>query len=105
MARALGYFSATERGFEGTIATLTAKAAVDIVTNEQKETDRHPAYRIYAKTGLEIGGIWIAHNKTTGEEYLSATLSNPAFGDKEIYANLAPVKGEDGKFVLLWNAK
>ena len=105
MARALGYFSVTDRGFEGTIATLTAKAAVDIVTNEKKETDHQPAYRIYAKTGLEIGGVWIANNKSTGEEYLSATLSNPAFGPSKIYANLTPVKDQQGKHVLLWNAK
>lgn len=105
MARALGYFNKTERGFEGTIATLTAKADVDIVANEDKANDRQPAYRIYAKTGLELGGVWIAHNKSTGEEYLSATLSNPAFGPSKIYANLAPVKDQQGKHVLLWNVK
>ena len=55
MARALGYFNETDRGFEGMIATLSIKAAVEIVENEMKERDTQPDYRVYAKTGCEIG--------------------------------------------------
>lgn len=104
MARALGYFTETDRGFEGVISTLTTKANIEITRNEAKETDAQPDYRIFAKTGAEVGGIWKKTAKTTGTEYLSCTLENPAFGTGRIYANLTPVKDQEGRHVMLWNA-
>lgn len=102
MARALGYFTGNENGFEGVIATLTAKAQVDIVPN-QKDHDKQPDYRIFGKTGVEVGAIWKRFAKSTGAEVLSVTLSNPAFGPGRIYGNLVPTKDDPEKHVLLWN--
>lgn len=105
MARAIGYFKETDRGFEGTITTMTMKANVEIVVNEEKETDIHPDFRIFATTGCDVGGIWKKSAKSTGAEYLSVTLENPELGPGRIYANLTPVKGREGRHVMLWNAK
>lgn len=33
------------------------------------------------------------------------TRGDPQIGPRRIYANLAPVKGKKGRYVLLWNAK
>ena len=103
MARALGYFSETDRGFEGVIATLTARAPVEIIANEAKEKASQPDYRIFGKTGVEIGAIWKRIAKSSGAEILSVTLSNPAFGPGRIYGNLVPTKTDSAKHVLLWN--
>jgi len=104
MAQALGYFKATADGFEGVITTLTLKAGVNIVPNADKKTEKEPDYRIYAATGLEMGGIWKRMAKSTGAECLSATLTAPELGRK-IYGNLVPTKEGEGKHVLLWNAQ
>lgn len=104
MAQALGYFKPTSDGFEGIISTLTIKATVDIVPNADKKNDMEPDYRIFASTGLEMGGIWKRIAKSTGAECLSATLTAPELGRK-VYANLVPTNQKDGKHVLLWNAQ
>ena len=103
MARALGYFNQTDRGFEGVISTLTTKAPVEIVPNEAKERTSQPDFRIFGKTGVEIGAIWKRIAKSTGAEVLSVTLSNPALGPGRIYGNLVPTKSDATKHVLLWN--
>lgn len=103
MATALGYFTETGNGFEGTIATLTASAQVRIVENAGKEHDRQPDYRIFGGSGVEVGAIWTRTSNSTGAEVLSATIQNPAFGGSKIYANLVPTKNDPKKHVLLWN--
>ena len=102
MANALGYVEATERGYAGVLAMLHLKTKIEIIENAKK-TGGQPNYRIYAGAGCEIGGAWIRKSKSSGKDYLSLTLSNPHIGPRKIYANMAPVKGEDGKFVILWN--
>lgn len=104
MGQALGYVNATTRGYEGHIATLTAKAKIEIMENPDKE-GKQPDYRIYTTSGCEIGGGWLAISKSTGEEYVSLTLANPQLGQDKIYANLAPVKDKPGRFVMLWNTQ
>ena len=65
-----------------------------------------PDYRIFAgDIETEIGGGWIVRAKSSGREYISLTLADPQIGPRNIYANLAPVKGKKGRYVLLWNAK
>jgi len=105
MANALGYVNETEAGFEGTLAMLNLSAPIRIVKNAEKETDAQPDFRVYAgHRGADIGGGWIRKAKSSGREYVSLTLADPAFGRK-IYANLAPVKDAEGRHVILWNAR
>ena len=105
MANALGYVNEKEDGFEGTLSMMSLSAPIRIVKNAEKETDSQPDYRVYAgRRGADIGGGWIRKAKSSGRDYVSLTLADPAFGRK-IYANLAPVKGEDGRCVILWNPR
>lgn len=104
MANALGYVTETETGFEGTLAMMTLQTAVRIVRNEEKNASAQPDFRIYAgQKGSDIGAGWLRKAKASGREYLSLTLADPSIGPRKVHANLAPVKDEDGRHVILWN--
>jgi len=106
MANALGYVSETKTGFEGALAMLNLTAPIKIEKNADKMTDTQPDYRIFAGEILtEIGGGWIVKAKSSGKDYISLTLADPHIGPRKVYANLAPVKGKKGRYVLLWNPK
>ena len=106
MANALGYVTETNTGFEGALAMLNLTAPIKIEKNSDKAADSQPDYRIFAGEILtEIGGGWITTAKSSGKEYISLTLADPQIGPRKVYANLAPVKGKKGRFVLLWNTK
>ena len=105
MANALGYITETDTGFEGTLAMLTLTTPIRIVENAQKdEGSRQPDYRVLAGgAGAPIGAGWTKTGKASGRDYISLTLADPAIGPRKVYANIAPVKGEDGRHVILWN--
>lgn len=104
MANALGYVSETETGFEGALAMTNLSVPIRFLKNDEKELDGQPDYRIFAgETATEIGGGWIKTAKGSGREYVSITLADPQIGPRRIYANLAPVKGQSGRHVILWN--
>jgi len=104
MANALGYVTETETGFEGTLAMMSLSTPIRIVKNGEKSGDTQPDFRIFAGTkGSDIGGGWLRKAKTSGRKYVSLTLADPAIGPRKVYANLAPVKGQKGRHVILWN--
>ena len=88
---------------EGTLTTLNVTAPIALVPNARKTKENEPDYRILSrKNGFELGAGWLRNSKTTGEEYLSVSLSAPEFGT--IYGNVAPAPGEDpAKKVIIWN--
>ncbi len=104
MANALGYVSETKTGFEGALAMMNLSASIRIEKNDEKAADGQPDYRIYAgETSTEIGGGWTMKAKSSGKVYVSLTLADPQIGPRKVYANLAPVKGQKGRHVILWN--
>jgi uncharacterized protein (DUF736 family) len=106
MANALGYVSETRSGFEGTLSLMNISVAIRIEKNDEKDIEGQPDFRIFAgDTATEIGGGWMRKAKQSGREYLSMTFADPAIGPRRIYANLAPVKGKEGRHVILWNPK
>lgn len=106
MANALGYVSETETGFAGSLSMMNLTAPIRIEENAEKSGNHHPDYRIFAgETSTEIGGAWIRKARSSGREFLSLTLADPQIGPRKVYANLAPVSGEDGRHVILWNAR
>ena len=106
MANALGYVSETKSGFEGALAMINLSAAIRIEKNDEKEMDEQPDYRIFAgDTSTEIGGGWIRKAKASRRDYVSMTLADPQIGPRKIFANLAPVKGKEGRHVILWNPR
>ena len=104
MANALGYVSETKTGFEGSLAMLNLSAPIRFEKNDEKDMDGQPDYRIFAgETSTEIGGGWTRKAKASGREYVSIRFADPQIGPRKIFANLAPVKGEKGRHVILWN--
>ena len=58
MAQALGYVTKTETGnFSGTL-NLGGANRINIVANDNKETDKQPDFRIVDSRGQELGGGW-----------------------------------------------
>lgn len=106
MANAIGYVSETKTGFEGALAMMNLTAPIKIEKNADKRTDAQPDYRIFAgEIQTEIGGGWTVRAKSSGKDYVSLTLADPNIGPRKVYANLAPVKGKKGRYVLLWNPR
>lgn len=104
MANALGYVSETENGYAGALSMMSINTPIRILKNADKAADSQPDYRIFAgEKPIEIGGGWLRKAKTSGREYLSITLADPHLGPRRIFANLAPVKGREGRHVILWN--
>jgi uncharacterized protein (DUF736 family) len=93
----------TDGSFEGQLTTLSVSAAIALVKNTRKAKDNEPDYRIVSrKNGFELGAGWNRIAKSSGEEYISVSLSAPEFGT--IYGNVAPAPGDDqSKKVIIWN--
>jgi uncharacterized protein (DUF736 family) len=107
MANALGYLNETETGFEGTLTMMSLSASIRVVKNaDKKDGDKLPDYRVFAgRRGSDIGGGWVRKAASSGRKYVSLTLADPSISARRIYANIAPVKGQKGRHVILWNPK
>jgi uncharacterized protein (DUF736 family) len=102
---AIGHVTKQKDGnFKGQLKTLSFRAPIDILLNSSKNGDLQPDYRVYSQA-VEIGAGWIKKGRTSGEEYVSLSLADPAFGPKKLYANLGRAAGQDDEDVLavIWN--
>jgi uncharacterized protein (DUF736 family) len=89
--------------YKGHLKTLAFQAAVSIVPNADKKTDEQPDYRVIAG-GVEIGAGWKKLGESSGQEYVSLSLSDPSFGPQKLYANLGRAPGQDDDiFAIIWN--
>jgi uncharacterized protein (DUF736 family) len=102
---AIGHVTKQKDGnFKGQLKTLSFNAPVDILINSAKNGDKQPDYRIYSRK-VEVGAGWIKTGQTSGEDYVSLNLADPAFGPKKLYANLGRAAGQDDKdvYAVIWN--
>jgi uncharacterized protein (DUF736 family) len=102
---AIGHVTKSKDGnFKGQLKTLSFRAPVEILQNNAKNGDTQPDYRIYSQA-VEIGAGWVRKGKTSGEDYVSLSLADPAFGPKKLYANLGRAAGQDDEsvFAVIWN--
>ena len=92
--------------YKGHLKTLTFRAAVSIVPNPDKKTDEQPDYRVIAD-GVEVGAGWKKLGESSGQEYVSLSLSDPSFGPQKLYANLGRAAGQDDDdlFAIIWNPR
>jgi uncharacterized protein (DUF736 family) len=100
---AIGHVTKQKDGnFKGQLKTLSFRAPIDILLNPSKSSDAQPDYRIYSQT-VEIGAGWVKKGQTSGEDYVSLTLTDPAFG--KLYANLGRAAGQDDPdvYAVIWN--
>ncbi len=101
---AIGYVTkGTNGSFKGSLKTLSIRAEIEIVANDNKATDAQPDYRVLSE-GVEIGGGWNRRSESSGRDYVSLSLAAPEFGPRRLYANLGRAAGEaDDRFAVIWN--
>ena len=104
MAQALGYVTKNETGnFAGTL-NLGGASRINIVSNDNKESEAQPDFRIVDTLGQDIGDGWFKTAKTSGKEYISLTFAHPTLGPRKVYANLGQAYGKEAdEFAILWN--
>lgn len=92
--------------FKGHLKTLAFRAPVSIVPNVDKKSADQPDYRVIAGN-VEIGAGWKKRAESSGQEYVSLSLSDPSFGPQKLYANLGRAAGQDDDdvFAIIWNPK
>lgn len=98
----IGMFTPTkEGGWSGTIRTLTIDAKLRFVPNDNLDSDRAPAFKIFVSRS-EVGAAWKARiSGTQSREYLSVLLDDPCFPEP-IRAALFE---EDGAARFVWNRR
>jgi uncharacterized protein (DUF736 family) len=94
----IGIFSAQDRGFTGTLRTLTLNVKVKIVPIP-KESENAPDYRIVTDANSEVGAAWKKISRAN-RPYLSVTLDDPSL-PAPLYARL--LEGEEGAHDLMWS--
>jgi uncharacterized protein (DUF736 family) len=94
------FVSSKEGGWIGGIQTLTIKARLRFVPNDNRENENAPAFRVFVGRS-RIGDAWQA--TSSGEEpkeYWRVRLDDPSLPEP---INAALFKSEDGqKAQLLW---
>jgi uncharacterized protein (DUF736 family) len=103
---AIGHVTKSKDGksFKGQLKTLSFRAPIDILPNTAKTGDNQPDYRVYSQA-VEVGAGWLRTSESSGKEYVSLSLSDPAFGSKKLYVNLGRAAGQDDEdvFAVIWN--
>ncbi len=101
---AIGHVTKQNDAYHGELRTLAFRAPIDILPNTAKNGSKQPDYQVYPKN-TAIGAGWIKRGKTSGENYISLSLADPAFGPKKLYANLGPAAGQDDSnvYAVIWN--
>ncbi|MCA1197860.1 DUF736 family protein [Sphingomonas sp. R647] len=101
---AIGYVTKAQDGsFKGSLKTLSIRADIEIVANDNKTSDSQPDYRV-TSDGVEIGAGWNRRSQSSGQDYVSLSLAAPEFGPRRLYANLGRAAGEaEDRFAVIWN--
>lgn len=101
---AIGYVTKSDDGsFKGQLKTLSIRADIAIVPNNDKASEAQPDYRVLSD-GIEVGAGWLVWSEMSGRDYVSLNLAAPEFGPRRIYANLGQAAGgPDNRFAVIWN--
>jgi len=92
----IGTFKRTDKGFDGTIKTLTLNVKAQL-QQQTPDTDKAPNYRVFAAGSVELGAGWIKRSQG-GTDYVAVKLDDPSF-PAPVFANL--VEQEDS-WSLIW---
>jgi uncharacterized protein (DUF736 family) len=101
---AIGYVTRDESGaYKGQLKTLSIRADIPIVANEQRTRDTQPDYRVLSGD-VEIGAGWNRRAQSSGRDYVSLSFAAPEFGPRRLYANLGQAAGQpEDRFAVIWN--
>ena len=100
----IGVFTPTkDGGWTGTIRTLTLDLKARFVPNDNKDSDRAPAFRIFAGRS-EVGAAWAERSGgDSPRDYLSVRLDDPALPQPVTAALFAAPDGQEAQ--LVWNRR
>lgn len=99
MSQIGAFTAAKDGGWTGTIQTLTVKAGVRFVPNDNRENEQAPAFRVFVGKS-EIGAAWA--RRTGGDpprDYLSVRLDDPAWPETITAALFADDQGREARLV------
>lgn len=94
----IGTFTAHDRGFRGTLRTLTLSVELEFRPH-QADHDKAPDFRILAGT-IEIGAAW-RRTSAAEREYLSCKLDDPML-PAPLFASLV-ASNDDEHHLLVWS--
>ena len=92
----IGTFKRTDKGFDGTIKTLTLNVKAQL-QQQTPDNDKAPNYRVFAGS-VELGAGWTKRSQS-GTDYVAVKLDDPSF-PAPVFANLIE---QDGNWVLIWS--
>ena len=100
---AIGTVTLKGKSYKGELRTLSIRVAIEIVPNEDANTNR-PDYRVMSDD-IEVGAGWNRIGSVSGKPYVSFALAAPEFGPRRLYANLGKAAGrqDDDMFAIIWN--
>lgn len=100
----IGVFTPTkDGGWTGTVRTLTLDLKARFVPNDNKDSDRAPAFRIFAGRS-EVGAAWPERSGgDTPRDYLSVRLDDPALPQPVTAALFATADGQEAQ--LVWSRR
>ncbi|MCR6632604.1 MAG: DUF736 domain-containing protein [Magnetospirillum sp.] len=100
----IGIFTPTkDGGWTGAIRTLTLDLKARFVPNDNKDSERAPAFRIFAGRS-EIGAAWTERSGgDTPRDYLSVRLDDPALPQPVTAALFAASDGQEAQ--LVWSRR
>lgn len=100
----IGIFAATkDGGWAGTIRTLTIDVKARFVPNDNRDSDRAPAFRIFAGRS-ELGAAWRERSSSENpRDYLSIRLDDPSLAEPISAAMFEAVDGKEAQ--LVWNRR
>jgi len=100
----IGTFNGSiEKGFEGSIETLTITADI-LIERIARKSDNAPDFRVYHLTETirsDIGAGWIEESEDRATRYVSLGIDDPGFPAK-VHCRLAKSGAENG-LTLYWD--
>lgn len=94
----IGTFTPTkEGGWSGTIRTLTLDAKLRFVPNDNRDSERAPAFKLFIGRS-EVGAAW--RERGGEKKYLSVRLDDPTLA-APVHAALFPAEGGEEAH-LVW---
>jgi uncharacterized protein (DUF736 family) len=97
----IGTLERDGEGFSGHLATLMLNVEVRFAKADRNGTDKAPDFKIFAKSGFELGAGWLKRAADTGRAYISCLLDSPEL-PAPILASLIPTDNEN-RFLLVWS--
>ncbi|WGF91067.1 DUF736 domain-containing protein [Marinivivus vitaminiproducens] len=108
MAISLGTLQQFDDGvLAGQLSSLSFSVAVTVQPVE-RTSEKAPDYRVYTKTGTEIGSGWSREAKSSGNRYISVQIGAPELGERWLRGRIVQLetpKESGATHIFLWEPR